>query len=267
MELWQVVLLSVVEGLTEFVPVSSTGHLILLSRLLGLKGPAVDAFLVVVQLGALLAAVVYYRKTIGETVVGIVQKRPAALLLFRNLILGSLPLLAVGYLLGKRIKAQLFAPLPVALALGVGGLLMLLIERHRRRHAATFESASALPPKQALTVGLCHLFALWPGTSRSLASMSGALIAGLPTKAAAEYAFLLAIPTLGTATVYELLKERHTLLAEVGLFHMSIGLAVSFAVGWLVIAAFLRYLRGHGLGLLALYRVVLAAVVLWLWRF
>lgn len=266
MELWQVVLLSVIEGLTEFVPVSSTGHLILVSRLLGLKGPAVDAFLVVVQLGALLAAVVYYRRTIAQTLVGIVEKRQDALRLFRSLILGSLPLLAVGYLLGKRIKAQLFAPLPVALALGVGGLAMLAIERYRRRNAAIYETASDLPPRPALLVGLCHLLALWPGTSRSLASMSGGLLAGLSTQAAADFAFLLAIPTLGTATVYELLKERHTLLADVGLYHMGIGLAVSFAVGWLVIAGFLRYLRSHGLGLFAIYRVVLALAVLWLWR-
>lgn len=267
MELWQVVLLSVVEGLTEFVPVSSTGHLILVSRLLGLKGPAVDAFLVVVQLGALLSAVWYYRRTIGETLVGIVQKRPESLRLLRNLVLGSVPLLAVGYLLGKRIKAQLFSPLPVALALGVGGLLMLVVERYRLRKTATFSTPDALPTQNALVVGICHLLALWPGTSRSLASMSGSLLAGLPTAAAADFAFLLAIPTLGTATVYELLKERHTLVSEVGLAHMAIGLGVSFAVGWLVIAAFLRYLRGHGLFLFAVYRFVVALLVLWLWRF
>ncbi len=267
MELWQVVLLSVVEGLTEFVPVSSTGHLILVSRLLGLKGPAVDAFLVVVQLGALLAAVWYYRHTIADTLAGLVHRRPAALRLVRNLILGSLPLLAVGYLLGKRIKAQLFSPLPVALALGVGGLLMLLIERYRLRKTAPFATPSELPPQNALGVGLCHLLALWPGTSRSLASMSGALLAGLPTAAAADFAFLLAIPTLGTATVYELFKERHTLVAEVGLAHMFVGLGVSFVVGWLVIAGFLRYLRGHGLLLFAVYRFVVALLVLWLWRF
>ena len=123
-----------------------------------------------VQLGALLSAVWYYRRTIGETLVGIVQKRPESLRLLRNLVLGSLPLLAVGYLLGKRIKAQLFSPLPVALALGVGGLLMLVVERYRLRKTATFSTPDALPTQNALVVGICHLLALWPGTSRSLAS-------------------------------------------------------------------------------------------------
>jgi len=266
MELWQVLVLGVVEGLTEFVPVSSTGHLILMSRLLGLHGPAVDAFSVVVQLGALLAAVFYYRRILLETTVGIVRQRPESLLLFRNLVLGSMPLLAVGYLVGKRIKAQLFAPLPVAGALAVGGLLMLLVERYRRQSAPLYQHAHELPVGRALTVGLCHLAALWPGTSRSLASMSGSLLAGLPTAAAADFAFLLAIPTLGTATVYELLRERQVLLADVGLLNISLGLLVSFAVGLLVIAAFLRYLRGHGLLVFALYRVVLAVAVFWLMR-
>ena len=266
MELWQVVVLSIVEGLTEFVPVSSTGHLILMSRLFGLRGPAVDAFSVVVQLGALLAAVFYYRRIIWDTVVGLASRRPESLQLFRNLVLGSVPLLAVGYLVGKRIKAHLFAPLPVALALGVGGLLMLLIERYRRNSEPPYREAHELPAGRALAVGLCHMAALWPGTSRSLASMSGALLLGLPTAAAADFAFLLALPTLGTATVYELIKERHVLAAEVGLLNMSLGLLLSFAVGLLVIAAFLRYLRGHGLLVFALYRVGLAIVVFWLMR-
>lgn len=266
MELWQVLVLSIVEGLTEFVPVSSTGHLILLSRLFGLRGPAVDAFSVVVQLGALLAAVFYYRRTLWETLVGVVRRKPESLRLFRNLVLGSLPLLAVGYLLGKRVKALLFAPLPVALALGVGGLLMLALERYRRRSVPPYQQAAELPTGRALAIGLCHLAALWPGTSRSLASLSGALLVGLPTAAAADFAFLLALPTLGTATVYELLKERQILFAEIGLLNLSLGLLVSFAVGLLVIASFLRYLRGHGLLLFALYRVGLALAVLWLMR-
>lgn len=266
MELWQVLLLSIVEGLTEFVPVSSTGHLILLSRLLGLRGPAVDAFSVVVQLGALLAAVFYYRRTLIDTLTGVLRRQPASLALVRNIVLGSLPLLAVAYLVGKRIKSHLFAPLPVACALLFGGLLMLLVERYRRRMAPPYQHAHELPPGRALTVGLCHLAALWPGTSRSLASMTGALLAGLPTAAAADFAFLLALPTLGAATLYELLKERHILAEQVGILNMGIGLLVSFVVGWLVIAAFLRYLRGHGLLVFALYRIVLAVTVLALWR-
>ena len=262
MELWQVLVLSIVEGLTEFVPVSSTGHLILMSRVLGLRGPAIDAFSVVVQLGALLAAVFYYRRILIDTLTGVLRRQPESLALVRNILLGSLPLLGVAYLAGKRIKAVLFAPLPVAIALGVGGLLMLMVERYRRRSVPPYQHAHELPPGRALTVGLCHLAALWPGTSRSLASMTGGLIAGLPTAAAADFAFLLALPTLGAATLYELVKERHILHSEVGFVNIGIGLLVSFVVGWLVIAAFLRYLRGHGLLAFALYRIVLALTVL-----
>jgi undecaprenyl-diphosphatase len=143
---------------------------------------------------------------------------------------------------------------------------MLALERYRRRSVPPYQQANELPAGRALVIGLCHLAALWPGTSRSLASLSGALLVGLPTAAAADFAFLLALPTLGTATVYELLKERQILFAEIGLLNLSLGLLVSFAVGLLVIASFLRYLRGHGLLVFALYRVGLALAVLWLMR-
>lgn len=143
---------------------------------------------------------------------------------------------------------------------------MLLLDQTRRRAQATFQEPAKLPPGRAGLVGFVHLLALWPGTSRSLASMAGALLVGLPTAAAADFAFLLAIPTLGCATVYELLKEGRVLWTEIGPAAVAAGLAVSFAVGWLVIAAFLRFLRGHGLFWFALYRMALAVAVFWLWH-
>lgn len=267
MELWQALVLGVVEGLTEFIPVSSTGHLILVQHVLGLQGPGVSAYAVVIQLGALLAAVYYYRQTLLDTAHGLVHGRTAARRLFVNLCLGSLPLLVLGYGLGKRIKARLFAPGPVAAAILVGGVVMLAMDLWQRRRQQTgarlIEAAAELSPGQALLVGVVHTLALWPGTSRSFASITGGQLAGLSTRAAADFAFLLAIPTLGVATVYELIKEGPAIAHSCGGAQLAVGLFVSFGVGFLVISAFLRYLRRFGLWAFGLYRVVLGLLLLW----
>jgi undecaprenyl-diphosphatase len=260
-------LLGIVEGLTEFVPVSSTGHLILVSRGLGLSGPAVNSFSVVIQLGALLAAVAYYRRTLIDTAVGTLRREPKALALFRNLVLAALPLLIVGYLAGKWIKARLFAPLPVAGALVVGGVVMLLVDLWARKKLAEPESKlyaepSELSPLRAVFAGLIQTLALWPGTSRSMASIVGAELVGLSPRAAADFAFLLALPTLGTATLYELQKEGALLLREVGLLPLAVGLLTSFVIGWVVIAGFLRILSRHGLWAFSLYRIVFGILLL-----
>lgn len=262
MQLWQVLALAVLEGLTEFVPVSSTGHLILASRVLGLSGPAVNAFNVAVQLGALLAAVVYYRETLWTTAAGALQRQPAALRLVRNLLLGALPVLALGYLLRRVIKQHLFGPRPVVAALFVGGVVMLALDLWRRRRPGPLGSAAELSGPRALAVGLVQALALWPGTSRSMASIAGGQLVGLRNAPAADFAFLLAIPTLGAATLYELIKERAVLVEAVGTGPLLLGLAVSFAVGLVVIAGFLRYLRRFGLWAFGLYRIGLAALLL-----
>ncbi len=264
MSLPDALLLGIVEGLTEFVPVSSTGHLILIGRLLGLRGPAVDAYSVVIQLGALLAALVYYRQVFVELLRGVWRRQPDSLRLLRNLILASLPLLSLGYLFGKLIKARLFQPSTVVLALLFGGLLMLAVEWLQQRRPPSASQPSQLPWRGALITGLVQALSLWPGTSRSMACIVGAQLAGLPRAAAADFAFLLALPTLGTATLYELLKHGHELSSSVGVGPLVLGLVVSFAVGWLVIAAFLRYLRRFGLWPFALYRIALALLLLWL---
>ena len=267
MELWQALVLGVVEGLTEFVPVSSTGHLILVQHLLGLRGPAVSAYAVVIQLGALLAAVCYYRRTLVGTAQGLLRSEPAAQRLLINLCLGSLPLLALGYLFSKRIKARLFAPAPVAAAILVGGVIMLALElfqRRQKRSGARFiEDPAELSHSQAILVGVIHTLSLWPGTSRSFASITGGQLAGLSTRAAADFAFLLALPTLGVATVYELLKEGHAIAATCGGAQLAVGLLVSFVVGLLVIAGFLRYLRRFGLWAFACYRIALGLLLFW----
>ena len=264
MSLWDALLLGIVEGLTEFLPVSSTGHLILIERLLGLRGPTVDAYSVVIQLGALLAALVYYRRVFFDLARGLLRRETESLRLLRNLILAALPLLTLGYLFGKQIKARLFQPRTVVLALIVGGLLMLLVDWLQRRRPPRDLQPGQLPVQGALLTGLLQALALWPGTSRSMACIVGAQLAGLPRAAAADFAFLLALPTLGAATLYELAKHGHELSSSIGLTPLVLGLVVSFVVGWLVISAFLRYLRRFGLWPFALYRITLGALLFWL---
>lgn len=254
-------LLGVIEGLTEFLPVSSTGHLILAKRALGLSGEGIDAFLIVIQLGALLAALLYYRGTLWSMITGLLRSEPQATRLFVALCLGSLPALCLGYLLGNRIEAVLFGPRPVAAALVGGGVVMILVDRWHRRRAQRTELQD-LAPRQVLTVGICQAAALWPGTSRSMASIVGGQIAGLSNAAAADLSFLLAIPTLGAATVYKLLKSHDAILRDTGGVELAVGLVTSFVVGWIVIAAFLRFLRRFGLGAFGYYRIAVGLVVL-----
>jgi undecaprenyl-diphosphatase len=261
----------VVEGLTEFLPVSSTGHLIVTNHLLGQRplaaAAAVDAYLVIIQLGSLLAAVYYYRRTYWGLLRGIIRGDRAALLLLRNLALGALPLLLLGYFVGKPIKQYLFRPPTVIAALIAGGFLMLGMDAKKRRRQAPVSSdrpgpAPALSARQALLVGLVQTLALWPGTSRSMSGIVGGQLAGLSTAAAADFTFLLALPTLGAATLYELLKGGRGLVVTVGAAPMAVGLAVAFAVGWLVIGGFLRYLRRFGLWPFGCYRIALGVVLL-----
>jgi undecaprenyl-diphosphatase len=271
MELWQAIVFGIVEGLTEFVPVSSTGHLILTKHVLHLSGPPIDAYAVVIQLGALLAAVYYYRRILLETATGLFARRPSAQRLFRNLCLGSLPLLGLGFFFAKAIKRRLFRPDMVALATLVGGVVMLALDLWQRRRlrqpgAGIVDDPAELPAPRALFVGLVHTLALWPGTSRSFASISGGLLIGLSMRAAADFAFLLALPTLGAATVYELVKEGPTIASSLGTAQLAIGLVVSFVVGLLVIALFLRYLQRAGLWAFGCYRIALGAFLLWALR-
>lgn len=268
-------LLGVVEGLTEFLPVSSTGHLILVSHWLERQGGAEpaskaagDAYLVVIQLGALLAAVWYYRQICWQLLRGLLRGDAVAQRLFRNLCLAALPVLLLGYLFSKWIKAHLFRPETVTAALIVGGVVMLAMDGYvkwrRKGPAAEGQDAAMLSWPRALLVGLVQALALWPGTSRSMACIVGGQLAGLSTAAAADFTFLLALPTLGVATAYELLKGGRGLVGAVGAVPMFLGLAVAFAVGLLVIAAFLRYLRRFGLWPFGCYRIAVGLLFL-LW--
>jgi undecaprenyl-diphosphatase len=266
MPLLTAVLLGILEGLTEFLPVSSTGHLVLAGRWLGLSDsdPATASFEIVVQLGAILAVLAHYRALLAERVRGLFQGERAARDLLVALLLAFAPAAATGYLLHKTIKAHLFGALPVAAALVVGGVVMIVVERVRRHRAVSgLEGLEHVTPRRALTIGLAQCLAMWPGTSRSMCTIVAGQLTGLSTETAAEFSFLLALPTLGAATVFEGLKARHELLANVGWTSLIVGLVVSFVVAWAVIASFLRYLKARGLEPFGWYRVVLGLVVLW----
>lgn len=258
------VLLGIVEGLTEYLPVSSTGHLILAGHLLGARGKGTGSFEIVIQLGAVLAVLVEYRKLLALRARGLRTRDPASLALFTALGVAFVPAAVVGLLLHHAIKSLLFGPIPVAGALVVGGIVMIVVERVRARRRITgLSGLEHVTFKRALIIGIGQCFALWPGTSRSMSTIVAGQLAGLSTATSAEFSFLLALPTLGAATLYEGFKARHALSAGIGDINLAIGLVVSFFVAWAVIAMFIRYLKRRGLEPFGYYRVVLGLVVLW----
>ncbi|HEX3343418.1 MAG TPA: undecaprenyl-diphosphate phosphatase [Polyangiaceae bacterium] len=269
MPIFIAVLLGIVEGLTEFLPVSSTGHLVLVGHWLGLpdEDPATSSFEIVVQLGAILAVVAHYRVLLGERVRGLFSGDAPSRRLLTALVLAFTPTAVAGLLLRKTIKAHLFGTLPVAAALVVGGAVMIVVERVRaRRHLTGEEGLEHVTPKRALAIGFAQCLSMWPGASRSMCTIVAGQLAGLSTGTAAEFSFLLALPTLGAATIYEGLKARHALVANVGMTSLAVGMVVSFFVAWAVIASFLKYLRSRGLEPFGWYRVVLGLLVLWIFE-
>lgn len=259
------ILLGIVEGLTEYLPVSSTGHLILVSQVLGQTSEGAKAFDIVIQLGAILAVVVHYRRLLSARLVGLMRGDIAAVRLATALAVAFAPAAAVGFLLHKTIKDHLFGPLPVAFALFAGGVLMIAVERFRARQQITgLVGLEHVTPGRALIIGLGQCVSLWPGSSRSMCTIVAGQATGLSTSTAAEFSFLLALPTLGAATVYEGLKARDELSASVGGAPLWVGMLVSFFVAWGVIAVFIRYLQRRGLEPFGYYRIALSALVLWL---
>lgn len=260
-------LLGVVEGITEYLPVSSTGHLILASHVLGHTGEGADSFDIVIQLGAILAVVVHYRRLLWERTAGLVRRERESVRLLVALVLGFAPTGVAGLLLRNKIKALLFGPGPVAAALVVGGIVMIAVELLRARKTAEVAAEPRglvglehVTPWRAFAIGLGQCVSMWPGSSRSMCSIVAGQLTGLSTATAAEFSFLLGLPTLGAATLYEAYKS-HAALGDIGAFNVVVGLVVSFAVAWAVIAAFLSYLKRRGLVPFAVYRIVLGALV------
>ena len=257
----QVVIMGIVEGLTEFLPISSTGHLILAGSLLNFTGEKVKVFEIVIQAGAMLAVCWEYRVRIARVILDF-RTDIAARRFVVNLMVAFLPAVVLGLVFGKAIKAYLFKPIPVALAFIVGAFIIIVIEkRHRRVMYSRVDSVDDMSVVDAFKVGLAQCFALIPGTSRSGATIIGAMAFGLSRQAATEFSFFLAIPTLLGATVYSLYKER-ALLSAADLPMFGLGALSAFISAFLCVRWLLRYISSHDFMIFAWYRIVFGVIVL-----
>ncbi len=260
------ILLGIVEGLTEFIPVSSTGHLILASEVFGYDAQTWKVFNVVIQLGAILAVLVQYWRTFWAVGWGLLSWQPMSVAFVRNLLIAFIPSAILGLLLKGYIDIMLGSPLIVGWALIVGGIAILGIERWAKPSGGP-SGVAQLPARQALGVGLFQCIAMIPGVSRSGATIMGALSMGIERRTAAEFSFFLAVPTMMGATTLELWDNRHALsggLGPVGWSEIGIGFAVAFVVALVVIKAFVAFVSRSGFAPFAWYRIVagIAAVVL-----
>lgn len=259
-----VILLGIVEGLTEFLPVSSTGHLILASELLGYDSATWAMFNVVIQLGAILAVVVLYWRTFWAVGMGLLRRDPVSWRFLRNLLLAFMPAAIVGLALHDYVEMLLGAPRVVAWALIVGGVAILLIERMAKEQR--FHGIADIPAVRALGVGLIQCISMIPGVSRSGATIMGALTLGVERRTAAEFSFFLAIPTMLGATTLELFKKGDQITsAAVGWDSIALGFVVSFFVALLVIKWFVGLVSKHGFTPFAWYRIIAGcAALIWL---
>ncbi len=251
-------ILGIVEGLTEFLPISSTGHLIIAGQLLGYHGEQAKVFIITIQLAAILAVCWEYRARLGGVLKGL-RTEPVARRFVLNLAIAFMPAAVLGLLFHGAIKSALFAPVPVAAALVIGGVLILWVER--RRHVVRVREVDDMRWQDALKVGCAQALALIPGTSRSGATIIGGLFFGLSRKAATEFSFFLAIPTMFAAVGYELYRS-HDLLRydDIGVF--AVGFAASFVGAFLSVRGLLRYISRHDFSLFAYYRIVFGVIVL-----
>jgi undecaprenyl-diphosphatase len=280
----EAIILGIVEGITEYLPVSSTGHLILASSLLGLDQridkDSLDAFEIVIQGGAILAVLGLYRARVWQMLCGLLGRDAQGLRLAMNVVIAFLPAAALGALLGGTIKRHLFFPVPVLSALAVGGVAMIVIGRWHDGRVHGIRGASETPPRdvnldaltvgQAVVIGLLQCLAMWPGTSRSMVTIVGGMLVGMKPRSAAEFSFILGLPTLGAACVYSAWKNLGgggvNMLDAIGAAPLLLGLVVAtvsaaVAVRWLV-----SFLTRHGLAIFGWYRValsVLMAVLIW----
>jgi undecaprenyl-diphosphatase len=263
-------IMGVVEGLTEFLPISSTGHLILTGSLLGMTGDTVKVFEIAIQTGAMFAVMWEYRARLAATLRGLPGEAVARRFAI-NLLVAFMPAVVLGLALGSAIKARLFAPVPVALSFVIGGLIILWVERRHRaafgdmdlqgRRRARVESVDDMSPLDALKVGLVQCAALIPGTSRSGATIIGGMLFGFSRKAATEFSFFLGIPTLIGAGAYSLYKQREALhWGDLPMF--AVGTVFAFISALICIRWLIRYVSTHDFTIFAWYRIVFGGLVL-----
>jgi undecaprenyl-diphosphatase len=251
--------MGVVEGLTEFLPISSTGHLILAGALLGFDDEKAKVFDIAIQTGAILAVIIVYWKKIRDTVVALPTSRQAQRFTV-NVLIAFIPAVILGLLFGKAIKAHLFTPVVVASTFIIGGFIILWAEK-RPQSEARIQNLDSMTPLDALKVGLVQCLAMIPGTSRSGATIIGGMLLGLSRRAATDFSFFLAIPTLIGAGAYSLYKERGLLsMADLPLF--GVGLLFSFVSAWICVRWLLGYISTHNFVPFAWYRIAFGLVVL-----
>ena len=272
---WKAAILGIVEGLTEYLPISSTGHLLVTARLLDLphqKGSAgldaVNTYVVAIQLGAILAVVGVFWRRFVQMVQGLVGRNPEGRHLLVTLVIAFLPAAILGAALDSRIEDALFGPWPVVVAWIAGGVLILVLERTGRLPdrvhltAGRTRTLDEITYRQAVIIGLAQCIALWPGTSRSLATIVGALLVGIAMPAAVEFSFLLGFATLTAATLFKLAKDGGTLVDQFGVLNPLIGAAFAFVAAVLAIRWLISYLSRHDLTIFAWYRFVVAAITI-----
>ncbi len=261
-DLLTIIILGIVEGVTEFLPVSSTGHLILASELLGYDPERWKVFNIVIQLGAILAIVVLYWRTLLAVVLGLVRRQPESIRFTRNLLLAFFPAVVIGLALHKQIEALLGRADVVAVALIIGGFAILAVEKLAKK--ASIRGVADMPARTAIGVGFIQCLAMIPGVSRSGATILGALSLGVERRTAAEFSFFLAIPTMLGATTLELWKNRSVLDAH-DLGSIGIGFGVAFIVALVVVRAFVSMIGRYGFAPFAWYRIIAgSAALLWL---
>lgn len=257
------ILLGIVEGLTEFLPVSSTGHLILATQLFGYDASQWSTFNIVIQLGAILAVIVQFWRTFWAVGTGLLRLEPVSIRFVRNVLLAFIPSAVLGLLLKDYIDVLLGSPSVVGWALIIGGIAILLIERVAKPGPLT--GVAELPARQCIGVGIAQCIAMIPGVSRSGATIMGALAMGIERRTAAEFSFFLAVPTMMGATTLELWGAREELMAgagPVGWDEIAIGFIVSFVVALVVIKAFMAFVSRSGFAPFAWYRIVAGALAL-----
>ena len=255
----QAVVLGLVEGITEFLPVSSTGHLLVAERMMGLpEGDASKAYAICIQAGAILAVGVLYTHRIKQAALGAIGQNPEGRKLLIRILVAFAPAIVAGLLLDKRIEAVLFGAWPVVIAWVVGGVAILVFGRDLRTHGADL---TALSNKHAFLIGLAQCVAMWPGTSRSLATIAGGLLVGLSLPAAVEFSFLLGFVTLSAATAFSALKHGREMLDAYGPAPIAIGFVVAFLSAVVAVRGMVAFLERGGFALFGVWRIVAGAVV------